>query len=146
MRGAYVRGPQGRRSFNLQSYYHHRRFARQPTNIKGNRQTPSADDSSSQFRWSARKKRTGGHEQRKQTLFGTVQLSCFSVSTLLATALDAAANLFADFFKEKRGAAGWTGLVDRTIPQGIFARGILTARKERTSFSRALLDEVASTA
>ena len=73
-------------------------------------------------------------------------LPCFAVATFLATALDAAANLLADFFNEKRGAAGWAGLVDWTIPQSIFARGILTARKERTSFSRTLLDKVAATA
>src|SRR6266849_140726 len=75
-----------------------------------------------------------------------VGLSCFAVAAFFAAALDAAANLLAHFFNEERGAAGWAGLVDRTIPQGIFARRILTASKERTSFSRALLDEIASTA
>src|SRR5207253_5089227 len=34
----------------------------------------------------------------------------------------------------------------RTIPQSIFARRILAAGKERTSFPRALLDKIASTA
>src|SRR6185436_3603949 len=73
-------------------------------------------------------------------------LSGFAVAALLAAALNATADLLADFFDEERGAAGWAGLVDRTIPQGIFAGGILTAGKERTSFSRALLHEVSATA
>jgi len=61
---------------------------------------------------------------------GRIGLACFAVAAFFATALDAAADLLADFFNEKRGAAGWTGLVDRTIPQSIFARWILTASKE----------------
>ena len=59
-----------------------------------------------------------------------LSLSCFAVAAFFATALDAAANLLADFLDEERGAAGRAGLVDRTIPQGIFARRILTAGKE----------------
>ena len=73
-------------------------------------------------------------------------LSCFAVATLLTAALDAAADLFADFFNEELGAAGWAGLVDRTIPQGKLTGWILTARKEGTSLPRALLHEVSATA
>ena len=75
-----------------------------------------------------------------------LNLPCFAVATLFTAALDTAANLFAHFFNEKRGSTGRTGLVDRAIPQGIFARRILTAGKEGTAFSRALLDEVTTTA
>ena len=75
-----------------------------------------------------------------------VGLPCFAVATFFATALDTAADLFAHFLDEKRGAAGRAGLVDRAIPQGILAGRILTAGKERTSFSGTLLDKVAATA
>lgn len=73
-------------------------------------------------------------------------LSCFAVAALFATALDTAADLFADFFNKKRGATSWAGLIDRTIPQGKLTGWILTARKEGTSFPRALLHEIAATA
>ena len=59
-----------------------------------------------------------------------VGLACLAVATLLTTALDAAADLFAHFLDEKRGAAGRARLVDRAIPQGILACRILTAGKE----------------
>ncbi len=72
-------------------------------------------------------------------------LPCFAVTTFFASALDTSTDLFADFLDEKRSAAGRAGLVDWAIPQSILARRILTAGKERTAFSRALLDEVTAT-
>ena len=73
-------------------------------------------------------------------------LACFAVTTLLATALNAAADLLAHFLDEKRRAASRTGFVNRAIPQGIFARRIFTASEERSSFSCTLLDEISATA
>src|SRR5688572_16711711 len=70
------------------------------------------------------------------------RLSCFAVAAVFVTTLHAAAGLLAHFFDEKRGATGWAGLRDRTIPQGIFAGWILAARKKRPTFSRALLDQI----
>jgi hypothetical protein len=73
-------------------------------------------------------------------------LSGFAIAAVFVPTLYATANLLADFFDEEGGATGRTGFVDGTIPQGIFARRILTAGKERTPFSRAFLDKIAATA
>ena len=74
-----------------------------------------ADDSGSQFRWRMEGKGRG-HEPGIYPLLDAMRLPCFAVATLLAAALDAAADLFADFFNEERGAAGRASLVDRAIP------------------------------
>ena len=71
---------------------------------------------------------------------GCELLSGFPVTALFVAALHAAARLLAYFFDEEGGAAGWTGLGNRAIPQGIFARRILAAGKERPALARALLD------
>jgi hypothetical protein len=77
---------------------------------------------------------------------GGVGLACLAVTTFFASALNTSTDLFTDFLDEKRSAAGRTGLVDWAIPQSILARRILTAGKERTAFSCALLNEVTATA
>ena len=45
-----------------------------------------------------------------------VGLSCLAVAAFFAAALDAAADLLADFLDKKRGAAGRASLVDWAIP------------------------------
>ena len=71
----------------------------------------------------------------------------FAVTTFFITALDASANLFGHFFNEKRGAAGRTGLVDRTIPHGIFTGRIFAAGKKcPRAFLGALLNKIATAA
>ena len=79
-----------------------------------------------------------------RSLVQQIPLSCFSISTFLIAALNAAPGLLAHFFNEERCLARRAGFWNRTIPEGKFALRIPAACVKRTPLSRALLNQVST--
>ncbi len=57
-------------------------------------------------------------------------LSGFAVPAIFVPTLYASARLLADFLDKEGSAAGRAGLIDGSIPEGIFARRVLAAGKK----------------